>query len=140
MQIKRVKGGLLIPDEYLQKLGEDIEVISKPFEIIIRPKSVAHQVNPDKPLENSADQQDSPRKSSPRAILKHAGAWKGEDLEELLEEVIAFRGKFKTEPQTLTVVKVQDGKEYSNRALLEFIKNSDGWAGDDLEELLEQIS
>ena len=37
MKVKRVEGGLLIPDEYLRKLGEEIEIITKPFAIIIIP-------------------------------------------------------------------------------------------------------
>ena len=34
-----------------------------------------------------------PRRSSPQALLKHAGAWEGDDLKELLQEVYAARGK-----------------------------------------------
>ena len=35
----------------------------------------------------------SPPKSSAKALLQHAGAWEGEDLEELLAEVYALRGR-----------------------------------------------
>ncbi len=38
MIVKQVKEGLLIPTELLRQLGEEVEVIVKPSEIIIRPK------------------------------------------------------------------------------------------------------
>jgi hypothetical protein len=108
MKVKRVEGGLLIPDEYLRKLGEDIEIITKPFAIIIIPKTVTRQVAETSKSsvdtceitqeEEIEDKQPSPpRRSSPHALLefiKHADGWKGDDLKELLEEVDAFRGRF----------------------------------------------
>jgi len=94
MKIKRVKEGLLIPEEYLRKLGEEVEVIFKPFEIIIRPKSVDQKTNPETHADEMEGKQSHSPKSSARALLKHAGGWKGEDLEDLLEEVYVYRGKF----------------------------------------------
>ena len=82
MIVKQVKEGLLIPTELLRQLGEEVEVIVKPSEIIIRPKVEVQRI----------------------------------------------------------LFKIRDVKEYSNRALLEFVKKSEGWQGDDLEELLEEIS
>jgi hypothetical protein len=34
-----------------------------------------------------------PHRSSAKALVKHSGAWVGEDAELLLKEVYAFRGK-----------------------------------------------
>ena len=43
------------------------------------------------------EQPSPPRRSSPRALLEfieHSDGWKGDDLDDLLEEVYALRGKF----------------------------------------------
>lgn len=34
-----------------------------------------------------------PKRSTARALLKHAGTWAGDDLEKCLDEVYAYRGK-----------------------------------------------
>ena len=39
------------------------------------------------------ESQDTTRHSSARSLLKHAGKWTGDDLEDCLKEVYAVRGK-----------------------------------------------
>ena len=105
MKVKRVEGGLLIPDEYLADFGE-IEVLVKPFVIIIKPRTVTHpidctstsSVKTQKAIQSEIveEEQSSPplRRSSPRALLefiKHSDGWQGDDLDDLLEEVYALQ-------------------------------------------------
>ena len=105
MKVKRVEGGLLIPDEYLTRFG-DLEVIVKPLAIIIKPKTLTQPIDcistPRVETQNGevteTNEQPSPlRRSSPRALLEfieHSEGWKGDDLDNLLEEVYAIRGRF----------------------------------------------
>ena len=43
----------------------------------------------------TAESQQSYRPASGRSLLRHAGTWAGDDLEECLEQVYATRGKAK---------------------------------------------